>query len=93
MNETEYHGLCDELFAAIERMLDDADADYDSNGGMIEAELPDGGKMIINRQPAAREVWVAAPSGGWHFRFQDSQWKNTRDDSELMETLAGLVGG
>ena len=59
MNETEYHLLCDQWFERIENMLEEADLDFDSMGGVIEAELSSGAKMIINRQPATREVWVA----------------------------------
>ena len=33
-------------------------------GGSSEIEFENGSKMIINRHTAAREIWVAAKSGG-----------------------------
>ncbi|MGI9298722.1 MAG: iron donor protein CyaY [Gammaproteobacteria bacterium] len=92
IDETEYHDLCDRLFAEIESVLDAAAADFDSNGHVIEAELADGGKMIINRQTPAREVWLATPGGGRHFRLQNGEWRDTRDDRELKTALRDLLG-
>ncbi|MGI9306471.1 MAG: iron donor protein CyaY [Gammaproteobacteria bacterium] len=92
MDEKEYQDKCDILFAQIETMLDDAGADFDSNGGVIEAELDGGGVLIINRQPAAREVWLASPDGGHHFKWDDGAWRHTRNGEELTGMLAALLG-
>lgn len=92
IDETEYHDLCDRLFSEIESVLDGAAADFDSNGNVIEAELADGGKVIINRQTPAREVWLATPGGGRHFRLQNGEWRDTRDDAEITEVLKTLLG-
>ena len=91
ISETDYHLDCDKLFTDIESMLDDADIDFDSNGNVIEAELDDGGKIIINRQTAAREVWIAAAGGGFHFLRAEDGWRHTRDNRDLMEILAELI--
>ena len=93
MNETEYHLLCDQWFERIENMLEEADLDFDSMGGVIEAELSSGAKMIINRQPATREVWVAEPNGGHHFAWQDGDWRHTRDERVLFDLLRQLIHG
>ena len=42
--------------------------------GVLEVELEDGAKMIINRHAAAREIWVAARAGGFHYRWDGSSW-------------------
>lgn len=91
-DETEYHNLCDSLFAQMESVLDAAAVDFDSNGNVIEAELENGGKVIINRQTAAREVWLATPDGGRHFRWHNGEWRDTRNDGELIAVLRTLVG-
>lgn len=91
MNETDYHNACDGLFSQMEALLDGAGVDYDSNGRVIEAELENGGKIIINRQSAAREVWIAAPGGGYHFARRNRQWLNTRDERDIMVVLAALI--
>lgn len=61
------------------------------SAGVLEIELPDGSKIIVNRHSAAREVWVAARSGGYHFRWDGSAWRDTRDQSELMAALSRIL--
>ena len=38
------------------------------SSGVLEIEFPDGGKVIEQPPRLPREVWVAARSGGFHFR-------------------------
>ena len=38
-----------------------------------------------------RELWVAARSGGFHYRQKDGKWLNTRDGSELFTALSEIV--
>jgi CyaY protein len=47
--------------------------------------------MIINRHAAAREIWVAAKSGGFHYRHDGTAWRDTRDGDELFAALSRLV--
>ena len=56
-----------------------------------QIELPDGGKVVVNRHAAAQEVWVAARSGGFHFRWDGRAWRDTRNQSELMASLSALL--
>jgi CyaY protein len=39
-----------------------------------------------------QELWVAAKSGGFHFRADGERWVNTRDGSELFAALSQMVG-
>ncbi len=89
MDESAYHSLCDKLFAELDTALEShpAELDFENTGGVIEIDLDEGGKIIINRQPPAREVWIAAKSGGYHFRFEDGQWRDTRDGVEIFARL------
>jgi len=83
------------LEAAIETATDAADIDVDIEskpGGILELEFADGSKIIINRHAAAREIWVAARSGGFHYRPEADRWINTRDGEELYAALARLIG-
>ncbi|HWA36527.1 MAG TPA: iron donor protein CyaY [Burkholderiales bacterium] len=59
--------------------------------GVIELEFEDGSKMVVNRHAAAREIWVAARSGGFHFRWDGAAWRDTRDGSELFAALSKLI--
>jgi CyaY protein len=94
MEETEFNTLAEATLGRIERALDvcDADIDYELQpGGVLELEFGDGSKIIINRHVAAREIWVAARSGGFHFRHENGHWIGTRDGTELFAALERLI--
>jgi CyaY protein len=93
VTESEFEALADEAIAALERALEASalDVDLETKGsGVLEVEFADGGKIVINRHTAAREVWVAARSGGFHFRYDGSRWRDSRDGSELFAALSRL---
>ena len=93
MTESEFEALADEAITALERALEASalDVDLETKGsGVLEVEFADGGKIVINRHTAAREVWVAARSGGFHFRYDGSRWRDSRDGSELFAALSRL---
>lgn len=95
MEESAFNALAEAELARIESALEDCGVDLDIEpkpGGILELEFENGTKMIINRHTAAREIWVAARSGGFHFRLLDGQWINTRDGAGLWKMLAGLIG-
>ena len=94
MNDSEFNTLADEALKQIEAGLEQSDADLDFamvSAGVLEIELPDGSKIIVNRHSAAQEIWVAARSGGFHFRWDGAVWRDTRDGSELMAALSVLI--
>ena len=94
MEETEFEALAKAALERIERSLDacGADIDYELQpGGVLELEFGDGSKIIVNRHAAAREIWVAARSGGFHFRHEDGRWIGTRDGAELFEALGRMA--
>ena len=94
MNETEFAALADQALGRIDAALEQSGIDVDvefKEGGVIEIEYTDGSRMVINRHGAAREIWVAARAGGFHFRWDGAAWRDTRDGSELFAALSGLV--
>jgi CyaY protein len=99
MTESEFEILAGAALSALESAFEAAapDADVQTKGsGVLEIEFEDGSKMVINRHGAAREIWVAAKSGGFHFRHDGSVWRDTRDGTELfaaVSRLASLQGG
>ena len=91
MNESEFNELAEKMLARLEGALEhcDADLDYSRIGdGILEIEFDDDSKIVVNRHAAAREIWVAARSGGYHFRWADGLWWDTRDGTELMAALS-----
>ena len=94
MNETDFEALAGAALAKIEQALEASgvDADFELKaGGVLEIEFADGSKMVINRHGAAREIWVAARSGGFHFRWDGGAWRDTRDGTELFAALSKIV--
>ncbi len=94
MTEEEFNRTADATLDRLDAALDGADADLDweaGAGGIIEIEFAGGAKIIVNRHSAAREIWVAAQSGGFHFRYDGSRWVDSRDGKELFARLSALV--
>lgn len=91
MEEREFNASADQMLGRIEDAIERCGEDVDLEvkpGGVLELEFGDGSKIIINRHSAAREIWVAARSGGYHFRPEDDRWLGTRDGEELMAAIA-----
>ncbi len=94
LEESDFHARVDGVLDAIESAVEAADADIDSeiNGGILSLEFIDGGKVIVNRQTPLREIWVAAKSGGFHFRFDGAAWRDTRSGEALDLLLTRVIG-
>ena len=94
MDEHEFGSLAEHALERIESALEESGVEADverKEGGVLEIEYADGSRMVINRHAAAREIWVAAPSGGFHFRWDGAAWRDTREGSELFAALSRLV--
>ncbi|HJU70692.1 MAG TPA: iron donor protein CyaY [Paucimonas sp.] len=98
MTESEFLALADTTLGAVERALEQAadadvlDVECNRSGNVLEIEFIDNGsKIIVNSQAAMQEIWVAAKSGGFHFRREDGRWINTRDGAELFAALSRMV--
>jgi CyaY protein len=94
MNESEFNACAEGALAAIVRALEASAVECDSGfkgEGVLELEFEGRSKIIVNRHGPAREIWVAARSGGYHFRFEGNCWVNTRDGEELFAALSRYV--
>jgi len=99
VDEREFNLHADAMLARIEQALEKCGDEVDFElgpGGVIELEFEHGGgsKIIINRHGAAREIWVAAKSGGYHFKMDENdpqRWVGTRDGIDLLEILSRCV--
>ena len=94
MDDSEFNALADAALAKIDSALEACEADIDfqlAAGGVLEIEFADASKIIINRHGIAKEIWVAARAGGFHFRWDGETWRDTRDGEALMQRLSGLA--
>jgi CyaY protein len=94
INQADFEALADAALEQIQLALEasGSDADVQSKAdGVIELTFEDDSRMVINRHGAAREIWVAARSGGFHFRWDGTAWRDTREGTELFAALSKLV--
>lgn len=95
MDEREYQTLADATLAKLEEALEQVEADVECErvgGGILEIEFEDRSKIVINKQAAVQEIWVAARSGGFHYRWDGCNWVDTRSGEELFSALSRYVG-
>ena len=98
MTESEFlavaEAVLDHIESRIEQTADVADVDVECSrsGNVLEIEFIDqNSKIIVNTQAPMQEIWVAARSGGFHYRRTGDRWLDTRDGSELFAALSSLV--
>jgi CyaY protein len=100
MTESEFLAVAEATLTAIEAELERAadstglDVECSRSGNVLEIEFVDNGsKIIVNSQAPMQEMWIAARSGGFHYKREGDRWINTRDGSELFAALSGMVSG
>ncbi|MDB5729617.1 MAG: cyaY [Noviherbaspirillum sp.] len=98
MTESEFLTTADATLtgieAALERVADSTELDLECSrsGNVLEIEFVDNGsKIIVNSQAPLQEMWIAARSGGFHYKRENDRWINTRDGSELFASLSRMV--
>lgn len=91
---TDFDMHIDDTLMAIEEAIDESgeDIDYDTISGILTLEFPDGSKIIINRQSATSQLWIAARSGGFHLDWvEDSEgWHCGTEQLDLLPLLNRL---
>ena len=94
LSDAEYQRAADNILAGIEATIDLwlqedlIDIDGQRTGGLLELTFPGGGKIVVNTQPPLQEIWMAARTGGYHFRCVQGRWVDTKDGSEFFEALS-----
>jgi CyaY protein len=82
------------LEAAVDGLADDFDIDVLRAGNVLTLTFENGHRIVVNTQEAAHEIWVAARSGGFHYRWNEAsgRWLDTRSDDDLRVALGRLIG-
>jgi CyaY protein len=97
LSDAEYDGRARAALSAIEatvdRLLQDDVIDIDASrtGGLLELAFPNRGVIVVNTQPPLHELWLAAPSGGFHFKAVASRWIDGRDGREFFAVLSACA--
>ncbi|MDM0088384.1 MULTISPECIES: iron donor protein CyaY [unclassified Variovorax] len=94
MTDPEYMDRAEAALAAIEQSCDrindatEADIDNQRVGGMITLTFPNRSQLIINLQKPLHEIWLAARSGGYHYRHDGTAWIDTKTGEEFFGNLS-----
>lgn len=94
MTDTEFLDRAEAALRAVEascdRINDASDADIDNQrvGGMITLVFPNRSQIVVNLQKPLHEIWVAARSGGYHYKFDGQHWIDTKGQGELFDSLS-----
>ncbi len=96
LSAADYEARTRKVLAAIEATADRflqedvVDIDAGRTGGLLELAFPNGSKIVVNTQPPLQELWLAAQSGGFHFRSVAGRWTD-RDGGELFDVLSACA--
>ena len=97
MNESEFLARSEAILDNLESQSDDwaslHDVDVEANrsGNVLTLVFDDAIHVVINSQAPMQEMWVAAPSGGFHYRFDGQRWNDTRGGPHMAEALSQIV--
>ena len=97
MTETEFLVRADKILNNIQTCADnwfellDIDVDANREGHVLTLIFNAKNHIVINAQAPLQEMWLAAPSGAFHYRLDGEQWVNTRGDGpNLAEQISAL---
>lgn len=94
MTDSEFLTHAEALLQAVEHCCDtlndqlDVDVDNQRVGAMVTLTFANRSQIVINLQKPLQEVWMAAKSGGYHYRYVQGQWQDTKGQGEFFEALS-----
>ena len=94
MTDLEFLDRAESLLQALEARCDqlnehsEVDIDNQRTGGMVTLTFANRSQIIVNLQKPLQEVWLAARSGGYHYRFVDGYWQDTKGQGEFFAALS-----
>jgi CyaY protein len=96
LTEAEFNDKAAQTIFRLEEAIEasGADIDFETVSGILTLEFADRSKIIVNKQGAARQLWVAAKSGGFHYDYDVAGdcWRNDQSGEDLFAELARLIG-
>ena len=98
IDDKQFYQLGSNLLQSIEVALEAADDELDldldverQGGNVINIRFRDKSVIVVNTQPPLHEIWVAAKSGGYHYRWAGTMtnplWLDTKTGKELLSDL------
>jgi CyaY protein len=59
--------------------------------GDVDGEPAEHTRLIVSRQAANGQLWLAEPNGGWHFDLKDGLWIDDKRGVELTAAIEGCL--
>ena len=84
-----YHNKIDSLYTYLEELLEDYldVVDVLTQAGICKIiSETDKSQIILTKQVATKELWLALPSQGLHFGWHNNRWQ-TKDNQQLQQVL------
>lgn len=83
MNIVEFHQEIEKVWERIEEQLEEqgCDVDCETQGAVFTIHFDDDSQIVINKQEAMLELWLASKLGGFHFAFRDGEWLSSEGRS------------
>ncbi|NOL48736.1 iron donor protein CyaY [Pelistega europaea] len=97
MTETEFLVQADAVLRHVQEAADnwfeklDVDVDVNREGYVVTLIFNAKSHVVVNAQTPLQEMWLAAPSGAFHYRFVDGQWVNTRENAPTLNEQISIV--
>lgn len=99
INDKQFYQLGANVLHSIEVALETADDELDldldverQGGNVINIRFKDRSVIVVNTQAPLHEIWVAAKSGGYHYRWAGTTakplWLDTKTGRELLSDLS-----
>lgn len=94
MTESEFLALAEQTLGQLELGLEqvadalDLDIEVSRQGNVLTITFENGSQIIVNSHAAAKEIWMAARSGGFHYRRVEDRWIDSRDGSEFWASVS-----
>lgn len=83
MNVAQFHQLVEQTWQTIEQQLEEqgCDVDCETQGAVFTLTFEDDSQIVINKQEAMLELWLASKLGGFHFAYRDGDWLSSDNSS------------
>jgi CyaY protein len=93
MTDLEFMNEAEQLLCTVERLCDqwndctDVDVDVQRTGAVLTLVFPNRTQIVVNLQKPLHEVWLATRAGGFHYRWMQGQWCDTRQGANFWSQL------
>jgi len=95
MTESEYLRKVAQVLEDVQDAIERAqiDADCALSGMVLNIDLDEGDRIVLNAQAPTRQLWLAARTGAMHFAHDGQVWADLRSGEEFYAALSRVVSG